>query len=141
MGVVIYISVDGGRWCAVHYRTKRQAVIALSTAESELISQTFGARLGIGIDNALREILALGEDSVQPVIVENDNVAAVQIAKGADIRKVRHLSIALLYIISAVREGRAQITQVDGETLGADVLTKIVDTDRLELLLPILQMK
>ena len=87
----------------------------------------------------MQEIYQLKD--VIPIHMQGDNVAANLIAeKTAGLRKVRHLTLADLYVRECTETGRIVISHVPGTENTADLLTKILKEEQLLKLLGLLHM-
>ena len=126
---------EGFVYNLIHYKTSRQSVICLSTAETELLGCSWASRLGLGFRNVIGEVLGFVEEERKriKVTIVNDNNAAVQIASmQADIRKVRHMKIAHLFVRQAVESENVDVEYQRGLEMPADMLTKVVHESRLK---------
>ena len=61
------------------------------------------------------------------IAIRSDATAAIGIVSRIGLGKVRHLSVADLWIQQAARQGRAEYTKVPGDINPADMFTKAVD--------------
>ena len=132
MGCVVHVVINGKSFF-VHGRTARQSVITLSTPETELMGVGWCTRICQGLAHAISEIFGLVCEGIEVV---NDNEPAVMIANGqGDLRKVRHLTINKLYVAEKVREGSVIVRHEPGQSLVADLLTKVCPASRIEELM------
>ena len=92
-----------------------------------------------GIENFLREIFPF---CIFPTaLMRGDNSAANSIGNClATIRKVRHLSLASLWIRKATEEDLVKIEYVPSKENTADLLTKVLGLQMLDPLLELLSM-
>ena len=124
-------STSGGAaragWHPIKTWSITQAVIALSSGESELFSMTRGAAQGIGL-------MALGRDlgAYFEVKVHTDANATLGIVQRLGVGKLRHLNVQYLWIQERVRSGDVNIAKVPGFDNPADLLTKHVTAEELE---------
>lgn len=135
-GLAFYVD-DALCW----WQTRRQRCITLSTAEAELVSATSAGKECIGGRNFLRSVF--GEDSFYKLRFEmrmrGDNIAANLISsRQASLRKVRHLSLSDLYIRQICQDENLQVEYVESTRNGSDCLTKVLEEQALEKLMPIL---
>ena len=104
-----------------HWSTT-QTTVALSSGEAELSGICRGASRGIGVRSIARDLgLELN------LIVHTDATAAIGICRRRGLGKVRHLSVADLWIQDRVRTKDFALVKVLGKDNPADSLTKHVD--------------
>ena len=110
-----------GRHLLKHWSTT-QKTITLSSGEAELSGCVKGAAEGLGLVALLRD---LGVDGLN-LQLWTDSSAALGIMKRSGIGKIRHLSVALLWVQERVRCGDITVWKVDGDQNPADIFTKAV---------------
>ena len=109
---------------ALTHWSHTQVTVALSSGEAELVASVKAAAEGLGIRALARD---LGWDF--PLTIHTDSSAAKSIACRSGIGRVRHLSVRLLWMQEAGRDGRLQIVKVDGRMNVADLLTKSLSNE------------
>lgn len=115
----------------VIYASRKQTVVAQSTAEAEFLAANEATKELIWLTNLLRE---LNIEYEQPTLFV-DNKSAIKIIKNNEIhRRSKHIEIKFHYIRSKYKEGAFNIAHVDSENQLADVLTKGLTGPRLESL-------
>ena len=113
--------------CPVQWESKKQSLMALSTAEAELTAIVEGLQAG-------RSVRALIELLVPKVDLEiyNDNRAAVVLASGAGGGwRTRHLRIRASCLAEALKAGEVSLNHRMGSSLWADGLTKSLPAQHL----------
>ena len=70
-------AISNGGWYLAECRLRKQAVVALSSGESELYAQTAGIQAGCGMENALKE---MGFNEGQ-LIIGCDSAAAIHMLR------------------------------------------------------------
>ena len=113
--------------CPVQWESRKQPLMALSTAEAELTALVEGLQTG-------RSVQALIKLLVPSVDIElyNDNRAAVVLASGSGGGwRTRHLRIRARCIAEALARGEATLSHRCGSLLWADALTKPLPTQSL----------
>ena len=106
--------------CPVQWESKKQTLMALSTAEAELTALVDGLQTG-RLVRALIELLYSGVD----LELYNDNRAAVILASGAGGGwRTRHLRIRACGLSEALKVGELSLSHRVGTSLWADGLTK-----------------
>ena len=114
-----------------------QSTYSLSTTESELTAATACARECVSTMNFLREIFPVSRHPSAKMY--GDNCAANRIgACLASVRKVRHLSLAQLWIRRATSDNLVTLDYIPTKQNCADLLTKIVNREVLKDLLALL---
>ena len=113
--------------CPVQWESRKQSLMALSTAESELTALVEGLQTG-------RSVRALVQLLLSEVEVElfNDNRAAVVLASGSGGGwRTRHLRIRARCIAEALKQGEVTLNHRCGSHLWADALTKPLPSQSL----------
>ena len=105
---------------------KTLPILALSTGEAELMAVVKGTTEALGLQALLRD-LGLGAE----LTVRSDATAAIGIVARLGLGKVRHLSVADLWIQQAARAGRVAYSKIPGQVNPADMFTKAVDGDTM----------
>ena len=99
--------------------SKTMEVIALSSGESELSAVVRGATEGLGIQAGLRDF---GREVT--LSIRSDATAAIGMVKRLGLGRVRHLSVADLWIQQRIRKGGMTMTKWPGVQNPADMMTK-----------------
>ena len=94
-------------------------IIALSSGESELCAVVRGATEAMGIQSSLRDF----NHSVT-ISIKSDATAALGMVKRLGLGRVRHLSVADLWIQHQVRQGGMHLAKWPGSQNPADMMTK-----------------
>eukprot|EP00913_Durusdinium_trenchii_P016999 g15984.t1 len=113
--------------CPVQWESRKQSLMALSTAEAELTAIVEGLHTG-------RSVRALAELFVEKVDLEiyNDNRAAVVLTAGTGGSwRTRHLRIRASCLTEALRLGELTLAHRVGTSLWADGLTKPLPAQHL----------
>ena len=106
--------------------SKTMPTIALSTAEAELGAAARGGAEGIGIQSTLADFgVRVG------LRLRSDATAAIGISQRLGLGKVRHLSVADLWLQQKVRDGDLAIEKVDGRHNPSDMMTKPLDGPKI----------
>ena len=114
--------------CPIQWESKKQGLMALSTAEAELTALLEGLQAG-------RSVRALVELLLPNVNLElyNDNRAAVILASGSGGGwRTRHLRIRAACLAEALKVGELSLDHRAGTALWADALTKALPSQALE---------
>ena len=111
-------SISIGEHCIKTW-AKTQAVIAKSSAESELYGVVRGACEGLGIKTLCAD---LGSD--MSITLELDATAAKGILDRQGIAKVRHIDVNCLWLQEQCAKKIVPLTKIPGEHNSADLMTK-----------------
>ncbi|KAD4179777.1 hypothetical protein E3N88_28368 [Mikania micrantha] len=107
---------------AVSWTSKKQAVVALSTTESEYIAAALGACQAVWLRKMLKE-LHQEQDTSTPI--KCDNRSAIFLSKNQGFHsRTKHISIKFHYIRSLVEEKQIELVPCDTKYQVADILTK-----------------
>ena len=114
------------------WRSSRHKLIVLSTCESELIGMSQAIRYAMGLQHFVELLLGIRLPKIR---LFADNTAACCISQGtADLRKVRHLTLADLFIRQACADGKVSCEWIPTADMFADGLTKIPGKKEYELM-------
>ena len=114
------------RGCPILWKGKRQGLVSLSTAESELISACEGITLTMSIE-------ALLLDLVEGLLTKKllvDNTAAICLAEGNGTTRTRHLRVRSNFVRDMLDRKELLIEHCPGDIQLADALTKILPGPR-----------
>lgn len=125
-----YIFKYGGG--LVSFETKKQRVVALSTAEAEYMSMTEATKEALHLKQLLADIGVLQ----QTITIYNDNLAAQKLANNLMTgKRSKHISIKEHFIRECVHEKLVIIKYKATEDMEADILTKALPQPRLKKLM------
>ena len=111
--------------------SQRQASVAISTTEAEIVAASEAARESVWLSYLLREISAV--DSVPRLHV--DNSAAVKLAQNPEYhRRTKHIRLRHFFVREKVCDGEIDIVQISTDEQSADILTKALCKSRFQSL-------
>jgi transposase InsO family protein len=114
----------------VSWSSKRQATVALSSCESEIMAETQAAKEAIWLSNFLSEIL---QQKQVAVVIHCDNQGAIALAKNDQFHaKSKHIHIREKWVQEAVAADRVQLEYIPTNLQLADGLTKPLPKDKFE---------
>ena len=111
-------SISIGEHCIKTW-SKTQAVIAKSSAESELYGVVRGACEALGIKTLCQDM-----GSEVGIVLELDATAAKGILDRQGIAKVRHIDVNCLWLQEQCAKNILPLTKIPGEVNSADLMTK-----------------
>lgn len=112
---------------AITWRSQRQAIVATSTTEAEVIAASEAAKEVIWLRRLFRDIVDLKEVPTLQV----DNRAAVKLAHNPEYhRRTKHIEIKHFFVREKVLEGKLNVEQVSTEHQVSDILTKPLTKSR-----------
>jgi len=119
--------------CPVVWLSKKQATVALSTAEAEYMAMSAAVQEVKWVHALLKE---LGCEVALPLNLFTDNKAAVSISSNENVphTRTKHIDVRHHYVRELVRRGWLRVTWVRSEDQLADVFTKGLDTDTFRTL-------
>lgn len=116
-GLLIYRNGD-----LIHWRSRKQSSVALSSTESEMEARLEGLKEVIWTSRLLNEIDMSGKFSRE---LRCDNLNAVRLANGGNFKtKSKVLNRKCHFIREAVKKERIHVKHVPNEEMTADCLTK-----------------
>ena len=124
-----------GQHCCKNW-SSTQAIIALSSGEAEFYGVVKASSIGLGCQAVLRDMGV----SVQ-LRVHTDAEAARGIASRVGLGKTRHVAVHLLWVQERVRSGDITLLRVRGDSNVADLLTKHLDSAKMNKFLELLGAK
>ncbi|CAE7947469.1 unnamed protein product [Symbiodinium sp. KB8] len=113
------------------WRSGKQQMITLSTAEAELLAMIDGAIAMKGVESLLSDI----GQAVHERYIESDSMAALSISSGSSSWRTRHLRIKANWLQEQISYGLIQVNHCRGEVQPADLLTKALSYARMTSLL------
>jgi hypothetical protein len=106
---------------AVHFSSERQASVALSSAEAEMIALSNCARYTA----ALRNVLHDWGTTLPTITVKCDNQSTIRSAQVHDATgRMRHVGIRDRYVFEALQQGLVRVAYVPTKQQAADIFTK-----------------
>ncbi|CAE7242537.1 GIP [Symbiodinium sp. CCMP2592] len=114
--------------CCVVWKSKRQSIVTLSTAESELVSGCEGVVLGQSLEALIVEL----EEGPCCKHLMIDNTAAVTLAGGEGSQRTRHLRVRSAFIRDMIDRNEIDVSHCPGDVQLADCLTKALMKSRLD---------
>ena len=116
----------------ISWLSQRQATVATSTTEAEIIAATEAVKEVIWLQR-LFESLQITLKHVP--VLQVDNSAAVKLAQNPEFhRRTKHIDLKNLFIREKVTDGTVDITQISTADQVADMMTKPLDKSRLKYL-------
>ena len=117
----------------IHWESSRQTLVALSTAEAELIAMVSAVQAGEAVASLISEIIG----RVPEKQLFGDNSAAISIVSGPPTSwRTRHLRLRSSALREKLEGGSWSLHHLAGEGLCADMLTKALGAQRFAALLP-----
>ena len=116
---------------AISWLSQRQAMVATSTTEAEIVAANEAAKELIWLKRLISKVSPLKE--VPTVCV--DNSAAVRLAQNPEYhRRTKHISLKHFFIREKVLEEEINVQQISTEMQIADLMTKPLHKPRLLML-------
>jgi hypothetical protein len=114
----------------VSWSSKRQATVALSSCESELMAETQAAKEAVWLCRFLSQVLQ--QDQVA-VVIHCDNQGAIALAKNDQFHaRTKHIDIREKWIREAVAAKQVTLEYISTDLQLADGLTKPLSRDKFE---------
>uniref|UniRef100_A0A7S4D6I2 Reverse transcriptase Ty1/copia-type domain-containing protein n=1 Tax=Heterosigma akashiwo TaxID=2829 RepID=A0A7S4D6I2_HETAK len=116
--------------CLIMWKSLKQPLVALSTAESEYIA------LAYTIKHVLLQRLQLchvGYEQQGPTPVFVDNISAMHIAEGAT-KSSKFIDLRWHFIRDAIARGEVKVVHIDTEHNISDLFTKPLESPRFQML-------
>jgi hypothetical protein len=111
--------IDGG---AISWRSRKQEIITLSTAEAEYVAATHAAKEAVWLCHLKGELLT---PLINPIMIYCDNQAALKLATDDNYQaRTKHIDIRYHYIQQVINVGEISITYCPTDDMTADILMK-----------------
>jgi Reverse transcriptase (RNA-dependent DNA polymerase) len=111
--------IDGG---AISWRSRKQEIVTLSTAEAEYVAATHAAKEAVWLRRLKGELLT---PIINSTIIYCDNQAAQKLATDDNYRaRTKHIDIRYHFIRQVINTGELSITYCPTDDMTADILTK-----------------
>jgi len=107
---------------AISWKAEKQATVAQSTTESELVSANSGAREVVSLRRILKD---LGVPQVLPTVMHEDNQGCIALMHN-DIKnkRTKHIDIKYFWVREQVELGEITMVYCPTEDMLADIMTK-----------------
>ena len=106
-----------------------QAVIALSSGESEFYGAVKTASTGLGMIHLVKD---MGVDIQEALDLKLDATAGIGVAQRRGAGRIRHIATPTLWLQKAVSEGKVKVSKVAGKENPADLGTKYLGRQEIE---------
>ena len=107
---------------AVSWMSKKQPVVALSTAEAEYVSLCFATQEAIWLRQLLTDI---GQPPADATVIWEDNQAAISLAKNPVFHaRTKHIDTRYHFIREELQNGVISLKYISTKQMVADILTK-----------------
>ena len=124
---------------AVSWLSKKQATVALSTAEAEYVALSAATQEAIWLRRLLTDV---GEPLEDPIVINEDNQGAIAMAKNpVGHARTKHIDIRYHFVREGVQNGAIILKYVATGEMIADILTKPLPRHSFEKLVLELGMK
>jgi len=121
----------------ISWASKRQATIAMSTAEAEYISAASCCTQLLWMKHQLEDYPI----NANSILIYCDNTVAICLSKNAILHsRAKHIEIKHHFIIDYVQKGILDIQFIDTEHQWADIITKPLTVERFDFIKKILNM-
>lgn len=113
---------------AISWRSKKQTVVALSTAEAEYMALAAACQETLWLKQLREEVLG---KSIEPIELFCDNKAAKDMCDNGNFStKTKHMSIKFHFLRDLVEKQTIKISKINTERMIADSLTKAVQMQK-----------
>ena len=113
----------------IHYGSRTQPTIALSSAEAELYAINTGATEALHIRNLLKEALNMKKINI---CIHTDSSSGKSMAtRIGSSKKAKHIELKHLFIQQLVAHDLVRIVKINAVNSPADIFTKYVATETL----------
>ena len=115
-----YVFQVGGT--PISWRSKKQACVALSTAEAEYIALAGTAQESLWLQQLFSD---LEKEPTKKMVIFEDNQSAISMAKNPQFHgRSKHIAIKYHFIREQVRNGKVELKCCRTNDMVADIMTK-----------------
>lgn len=105
----------------IFWKTKKQNVVTLSSAESEYVALSLCITENLYLGQMLSEILNI---NVFPITIYEDNQSCIKMAMTFESKRTKHIDIKHHFIRDCIRENKVKLLYISTEMQQADIFTK-----------------
>lgn len=105
----------------IYWKTKKQSVVSLSSAESEYIALSFCVTENLFLAQMLSEIL---NNDVYPIRIFEDNQSCIKMASTLESKRTKHIDVRHHFLRDCIAEKQIELLYVQTDKQQADILTK-----------------
>eukprot|EP00253_Pinus_taeda_P003233 PITA_03233 len=117
---------------AISWASKKQSIVALSTAEDEYVAAIAATCQAVWMRRMLR---SLGQEQAKTTVIFCDNSSAIALSKNSVFHKrTKHINTRFHYITELVSNGEIALEHCRSQEQVADILTKPLDQKSFEFL-------
>ena len=114
----------------ISWMSQLQKIVTISITEAKYVAVTKSSKELIWLQNLLAE---LGFDQVMNVL-HSDSQSAIHLAKNSAFHsRTKHIDLRYHFIRSLIEEGVLKLVKIAGSLNPTDMLTKPINTEKLEL--------
>lgn len=115
--------------CNVLSASRKQPIVALSSAEAEYIAMAEASNDAIGVRELLKELFECDKKLrlCNKIVMYSDSTAAMGIARNENVSSVKHMQRRFHVIRERVMYNELEIRHLSTDNQPADMLTKILD--------------
>ena len=110
------------------WMSKKQSIVATSTAEAEYVSTSECVKKILWIRNILQELFNYNK----PIKLYTDNIASKTNIENDEINpKLKHIAIKYFFDKDNIQKGKIKLLYVDTKNMLADVFTKVINGSKM----------
>lgn len=113
----------------VVWSSKKQTTVANSSSEAEYVALSAAASEAVWLAGILGD---LGEKTIEPVTIFEDNRGCIGMAKNVESKRVKHIDIKHHFLRDLVAAGKLLVEPIASVNQLADFFTKALDVGRFE---------
>lgn len=113
----------------VVWSSKKQTTVATSSSEAEYVALSAAASEAVWLAGILGD---LGEKTIEPVTIFEDNRGCIGMAKNVESKRVKHIDIKHHFLRDLVAAGKLLVEPIASVNQLADFFTKALDVGRFE---------
>ena len=114
--------------CTIAWKSRKQAVVSLSSAEAEYIALSEVTRIVVWLRGILKEI---GFEQEEPTVIYEDNNSCIFMAENEEnSERSKHIDVKYHYIREQILKKQVKLIRIETENNLADMFTKAIKRDK-----------
>ena len=123
---------------AISWRTKKQEMVSLSSAEAEYIALSVCITESLFVAQMLSEIL---NKNMYPIHLYEDNQACIKMSTTLETKRTKHIDIKYQFVKDCVSKGQIKLNYIPTEQQQGDIFTKALPKIKFKYLRNLLNLE
>jgi hypothetical protein len=118
----------------IHWKSKLQPCVALSTCEAELYALSTAATEAIALDRIISQLYPHRQSTEKKITIMEDNLGTIAVVKNpaSQHTKLKHIDLRKFFLHERLIEGVINLKECSTHDMISDGLTKALDTVKFQ---------